>query len=293
MALRPDVAPPAALLDTQGRMLSSVLLEHARNFTMQYLHHTIHGTPLDQEFVEGGFLGKRGKPSAVPHHPSELIERATRDERNQYGHLPGDRSKLKVSTQEGHASDYLEKYFTDHYLPAREVGRYKDIFDAQRAAVMMVMDRVLDSVQSRHADDFADAQNELTKVVAVSIRIIHPQLIEAGLQTHQAQRLMEHMYDEAIAQAIRNRVDGMNAAEEEAFWRDYDSARTSYRTAETEQNEPGLWHRQEQKGEGDTRPLKAPTVPYRARVRLRGEELLDRGHRAILMTGNDNEPRGR
>lgn len=294
MALQPNAPTPNALIDAQGRVLNSVLIEHARQFTLQYLRHTIQGESMDQELIEGSFLGQRGKPSAVPHHPDELIERPTHEEYTQYGYLSGDLKKLKV-TADGteNFSDYLEKYFKDHYVPAREQGLYKDIFDMQRATIMMAMDRVLDSVQSRHADDYAAAEADLKKVVAVSIRIIHPKLVESGMKTYHVQQMMENMYDEAVALAIRNRVEGMTQAEQATFWGDYEAVRAHHLNPQPENAEPGLWHRQEQKGDDKGPALQLPKPPYTARVRVPGREVLDRGHRAILMVGNDNEERSR
>lgn len=296
MALPTTPHTPDVLFDAQGRLLSTVLENHARDFTLLFLHHTIEGTSLNNQHpISGRVIGLAEAPPPIL-AAAPLTITATPEDVATYGrrHRPSGRPAAPLDVQH-HPEDLVERNFVRNHARLTNRGGLKEMVETQRQAMVLAAQRTLDCAARKDQDGFDEAYRQVEAIIHIGIRQIDPELRDAGMQREERQQFLNDMNERALSSAISNRLATMpDAKEKMKLFETYEEYLVTYQETKLQPEQPdgplrGSEHTPVR--ESDDPAKYRTTKPFAARVTRGGHDLAD-GFAADTFPRNDNE-RGR
>lgn len=222
------------LLNADGSIHNAVIEQHARAFTLDYLRHTILGTPRDMTSVptQGPMLiTDRQSPRILDPHEARLIIEPQSEEIEQFGAEPRKPAAPREALDEG----FLLKRFQKHIGKATVGGIISSKLELLRTAISIQMERVLDATHAGDQEAFHAAYGELETTLTVGMSSLLPELKAMQVSDHDAQTVLKELMETSVSASIDKHVATIdNEKGRSAFIRCYEDLLDAYQEKQTQ-----------------------------------------------------------
>ena len=191
------------LLTSDGVIASDAIEQHARAFTLDYLRHSILGTP--REFPGEPLHG----PRLITNEPSGLILTPYEKECAEYA--PAQKTPESASSQPKLVDGGLPlKRVQKHLERATAAGFVSSQMELLRTAIALQMELVLDAAGANDSKKFDEASHALECTMTAGIQNVLGDLMHAGMTEADATLSAKELTENSIKAAIDRRVQSLN-----------------------------------------------------------------------------------
>lgn len=277
------------LLTSSGSIHSDIIEQQTRAFTLDYLRHTILGTPrtINSEPLYGPSIIIPERQKILSPSDEKLTILPDEEEKQQYDPKQAAETSSEPLLDEG----FLLKRFQKHINKATVAHYLNSEVELLRTAISIQMERVLQAVSSRDEEAFSNAFGELEGTITASFKRLLPQFYEAGVRVSDATDALQQLSETTIAAAIDKQLGAMDDQKSrKAFLGYYEDLLAAYKEQQKAAAEALEQQRQEIKihekaQQSETRPLHGSL----SSVRWEGRNIMPKAPK-YFWADNDYEP---